>query len=142
MKGATMLVTLQWLGIVPSFSRPRVADDNSYSEALFRTVKYRPEYPSGPFESLQAARDWVTSFVGWYNHKHRHSGIRFVTPDQKHSGDEVEILKKREEVYEESKTTNPNRWSGRTRNWQPVSVVVLNPQTHNQEGPRAEKKSA
>ena len=89
MKGATMLATLQWLGIVPSLSRPRVPDDNPYSEALFRTVKYRPEYPSGPFQSLEEAKDWVGRFVRWYNHEHRHSAIRFVTPAQRHLGEEV-----------------------------------------------------
>jgi putative transposase len=80
MKGATMLATLQWLGIVPSFSRPRISDDNAFSEALFSTVKGRPEYPTKPFESLEAAGDWVEEFVRWYNHEHLHSAIRFVTP--------------------------------------------------------------
>ena len=71
MKGATMLATLQWLGIVPSFSRPSVSDDNAYSEALFKTLKYRPEYPSSPFESMEAAQGWVEGFVQWYNYEHR-----------------------------------------------------------------------
>jgi len=97
MKGATMLATLQWLGIVPSFSRPKVSDDNPYSEALFRTVKYRPEYPKKSFEDLEAARRWVESFVGWYNNEHRHSGIRFITPSQKHSGSEKAILERRKD---------------------------------------------
>ena len=70
MKGATLLATLQLLGVVPSFSRPRVSDDNPYSEALFRTLKYCPEYPEGPFLSLETARTWVESFVAWYNGEH------------------------------------------------------------------------
>jgi len=127
MKGATMLATLQWLGIVPSFSRPRVSDDNPYSEALFRTVKYRPEYPKKPFEDLEAARRWVENFVGWYNNEHRHSGIRFVTPSQKHSGHENEILEQRKEVYRQAREKNPARWSGSTRNWEAIEVVFLNP---------------
>lgn len=82
MKGATMKATLEQLGVVASLSRPRVSNDNAFSEALFRTLKYRPGYPEGPFESLAHARLWVRSFVGWYNHEHLHSGIGFVTPSE------------------------------------------------------------
>lgn len=128
MKGATMLATLQRLGIMPSFSRPHVSDDNPYSESLFRTLKYRPEYPDRPFESIEEARDWVKEFVHWYNHEHCHSSIRFVTPAQRHCGDENEILKHREEVYREAKERNPSRWSGNTRNWEPIHTVILNPE--------------
>lgn len=127
MKGATLLATLQALGIVPSFSRPRVYDDNPYSEALFRTLKYRPEYPSLPFASLEEARCWVQGFVRWYNTEHRHSAIRFVTPQARHAGVESQVLLKRKEVYEEAKRRNPSRWSGTTRNWSPIAQVVLNP---------------
>jgi hypothetical protein len=80
MRGSTMLATLQHLGVVASFSRPSVSDDNPYIESLFRTLKYGPEYPHKPFESVEQARTWVTGFVAWYNAEHRHSGIRFVTP--------------------------------------------------------------
>ena len=127
MQGATMLATLHWLGIVPSFSRPKVPDDNPYSEALFRTVKYRPEYPNGAFESIDAARQWVGGFVRWYNDEHRHSAIRFVTPSQKHSGEEIEVLRNREEVYRQAKEQNLSRWTGTTRNWEPIKEVTLNP---------------
>jgi transposase InsO family protein len=129
MRGATMLATLQWLGVVPSFSRPHVKDDNAYSESLFRTLKYRPSYPSRPFASVEAARDWVGSFVRWYNHEHRHSAIRYVTPAQRHDQHEAEILAKRERVYERAKRRRPSRWTGRTRNWTPVNAVFLNPPT-------------
>jgi transposase InsO family protein len=129
MKGATLLATLQVLGIVPSFSRPRVSDDNPYSEALFRTLKYRPEYPTLPFEDLEAARRWVEGFVLWYNTEHRHSGIRFVTPQVRHAGEESVILKRRKEVYEEAKRRNPSRWSGTTRDWSSIAEVHLNPAT-------------
>jgi transposase InsO family protein len=127
MKGATLLATLQNLGSVPSFSRPQVSDDNPYSEALFRTLKYRPEYPSGVFTSLEAAQQWVACFVGWYNYEHRHSAIRFVTPAQRHSGEEHRILHHRKQVYEEARCKNPNRWSRRIRNWNPIAEVILNP---------------
>jgi transposase InsO family protein len=141
MKGATMLATLQWLGIVPSFSRPRVSDDNPYSEALFRTVKYRPEYPKKPFENLEAARAWVDRFVVWYNNEHRHSGIRFITPSQKHSGSENEVLECRKEVYRQAREKNPARWSGTTRNWEPIEVVVLNP-SKRQDAQAAESRAS
>jgi transposase InsO family protein len=127
MKGATLLATLERLGIVASFSRPRVSDDNPYSEALFRTVKYRPEYPTNPFKDLQDARSWVEAFVRWYNEDHRHSAIQFVTPAQRHSGGHTEILSGRKEVYEEAKKNNPNRWSAQVRDWEPEEKVVLNP---------------
>ena len=128
MKGSTMLATLQRLGVVTSFSRPRVSDDNPYSEALFRTLKYRPEYPSGPFASLEQARLWVEGFVRWYNTEHLHSAIRFVTPDDRHYGQEQQILSKRQRVYERARRENPRRWSGATRNWKPIDLVYLNPE--------------
>ena len=123
MKGSTMLATLERLGVVASFSRPRVSDDNPFSEALFRTLKYRPEYPSGPFASLEAANLWVESFVRWYNGEHLHSAIRFVTPEDRHSGREKEILRQRQDVYERARRRNPRRWSGPTRNWHPIETV-------------------
>jgi transposase InsO family protein len=127
MKGATLLATLQFLGIIPSFSRPHVSDDNPYSESLFRTLKYRPQYPAVAFESLQQAEDWVQEFVSWYNTEHRHSAIKFVTPAVRHAGQEHQLVVRRKEVYEQAKHRNPARWSGATRNWQPVGEVSLNP---------------
>lgn len=128
MKGSTMVATLQRLGIVASFSRPSVSDDNPYSEALFRTLKYRPEYPQKPFPSLEAAQAWVSWFVGWYNDEHLHSAIGFVTPAQRHAGDDVSILEHRTMVYEKARRRHPERWSGEVRNWERVAVVKLNPQ--------------
>jgi putative transposase len=128
MKGSTLLAMLQVLGVMPSFSRPSVSNDNPYSESLFKTMKYRPEYPQQPFESLLAARQWVGAFVRWYNDEHRHSAIRYVTPGQRHSGLDTALLAQREEVYEAAKARHPERWSGATRNWQPILVVHLNPQ--------------
>ena len=128
MKGATMLATLQQLGVIPSFSRPSVSNDNPYSESLFRTLKYRPEYPEQPFSGLTAARDWVQFFVNWYNNEHLHSAIRFITPEQRHAGKDEEILTNRKEVYKQAKLKNPNRWSGEIRNWDAVKEVYLNPE--------------
>lgn len=127
MKSATMLATLQRLGVAASFSRPRVSDDNPYSEALFRTMKYRPEYPRRPFCNLAEARAWVAAFVDWYNTEHLHSEIRFVSPAQRHAGEESAILARRNEVYEAARRRHPGRWSGPTRSWAPVGEVVLNP---------------
>ncbi len=128
MKGSTMLATLQRLGIVASFSRPSVSDDNPYSESLFRTLKYRPQYPHRPFESLEAARTWVAWFVSWYNEEHLHSAIGFVTPTQRHDGCDVDILARRAEVYAAARRRHPNRWTGELRNWERVEIVKLNPQ--------------
>lgn len=128
MKGATMLSKMQELGVIPSFSRPAVSDDNPYVESFFRTLKYAPIYP-GRFATLADARQWVNAFVDWYNHQHRHSGIRFVTPAQRHDGADIAILQKRKEVYEQAKAAHPNRWQGRaTRNWEPIREVYLNPE--------------
>lgn len=127
MKGATMLATMQKMGVVPSFSRPSVSNDNPFSEALFKTLKYAPAYPSKPFESLDEARRWVASFCTWYNHSHRHSALKFVTPAQRHEGKDLVILEQRKRVYEEARKKYPERWSGTARNWDHEDVVELNP---------------
>ena len=128
MRGRTMLSTLQWLGVIPSFSRPHVSDDNPYSEALFRTLKHTPAYPRLPFADLASATRWVSRFVDWYNGTHRHSAIRYVTPDQRHHARDLAVLASRRELYERVRQANPERWSGATRNWLPVRTVVLNPE--------------
>ena len=128
MKGSTMLATLQKLGVVPSFSRPMVSDDNPYSESLFRTMKYRSEYPSKCFENIEQAQNWVDQFVNWYNTYHQHSAVRFVTPDDRHYGREHSILANRKKVYEEARLRHPERWAKDIRNWEPVSLVSLNPE--------------
>jgi transposase InsO family protein len=127
MKGATMLATLHRLGVVPSFSRPSVSDDNPYSESLFKTVKYCPQFPSAPFSTLQAARNWVDKFTLWYNTEHLHSEIRFVTPHARHYGFEKDILTKRDIIYKTAQNFNPLRWTKCTRNWHPAAEVTLNP---------------
>jgi len=129
MKGATMLATLQRLGIAASFSRPRVSDDNAACEALFRTLKYRPGYPRKPFATLEAAQRWVEDFVAWYNEEHLHSALRYVTPAQRHRGEDSVILATRHQLYQQARALTPLRWTGNTRNWTPVGDVVLNPRT-------------
>jgi putative transposase len=130
MKGATLLATLERLGVVPSFSRPSVSDDNPYSESLFKTLKYRPSYPDSAFSGVDEAREWVSRFVQWYNTEHLHSAIRFVTPSSRHLGLDRAILAKRTVVYEKAKQLNPLRWSGPTRNWSAITEVLLNPKKH------------
>jgi putative transposase len=128
LKGTTVLAMLHWLGIAPSHSRPRVSDDNAFAEALFRTAKYRPEFPTKGFADLEAARHWARRFVHWYNHEHRHSGIRYVSPAQRHAGQDELMLAARHALYQQARARNPRRWSGPTRNWTPIAVVTLNPE--------------
>ena len=127
MKGATLLATLQRLGVVPSFSRPSVSNDNPYSEALFKTCKYHPSFPEKPFKDVDQARQWATDFVRWYNEEHRHSGIRFVTPGARHRGDDKEILERRKSVYKAASAAHPERWARGVRNWDYIDIVTLNP---------------
>lgn len=127
MKGSTMLATLQQLGVMPSFSRPSVSNDNPYSESLFKTLKYRPKYPLKPFADVKEAGQWVTGLVEWYNHEHRHSAIRFVTPAQRHEGLDDKLLDNRKAVYEAARAKHPQRWTGSSRNWQKIQAVHLNP---------------
>jgi len=127
MKGATMLATLQRLGVVASFSRPRVSDDNPFAESLFRTMKYRPGFPRHPFSGIEQAREWVTRFVRWYNTEHLHSGLNFVTPEDRYYGRDTALLAARHAVYERARQKHPERWSGSTRNWSPAPAVTLNP---------------
>jgi putative transposase len=128
LKATTVLAMLYWLGVKPSYSRPRVSDDNAYAESLFRTAKYRPEFPAKGFADLDAARAWAAQFVRWYNDEHRHSGIGYVTPGQRHSGQDHAILAARHTLYLKARERNPARWSGATRNWTPTGPVTLNPE--------------
>lgn len=132
MKGATLKATLERLGILASYSRPRVSDDNPFSEAHFRTLKYCSRYPSKPFASLDEARVWVESFVRWYNTEHLHSGIGFVTPDDRHEGRHVGRLARRRKVYLAARALHPERWSGAVRAWDSPCIVTLNPKKHSQ----------
>lgn len=128
MKCLTMQAKMYELGVVGSRSRPGVSNDNPYSESLFKTLKYCPRYPSEGFESLEKAREWTAAFVHWYNEEHRHSRIGFVTPAQRHRGEDKAILEKRHELYTSMRSRNPSRWSGETRNWSVPGPVSLNPQ--------------
>jgi putative transposase len=128
LKATTVLAMMYWLGLKASYSRPRVSDDNAFVESLFRTAKYRPEFPEKGFTDLQEARQWASSFAHWYNNDHKHSGIRYVSPAQRHSGEDCDILAARHGVYVQAKAAHPRRWARHTRNWNPITVVTLNPE--------------
>lgn len=124
MRSGTMLATLQALGVVSSFSRPNVSNDNAYSESLFKTLKYTAGYPTR-FESADAAEEWTSRFVNWYNTEHRHSGIGYVTPEQRHQGSDTAIFSRRRATYEAARQEHPERWSRRSRKWEREKTVWL-----------------
>ena len=128
MKGATMKVTMEKLDITASYSRPRVSNDNPFSEALFRTCKYRPDWPTKGFATKADAQAWVKSFASWYNGEHMHSAIRFVTPNARHAGHDRATLANRASLSANARVQNPERWSGKARNRQPAGPVWLNPE--------------
>jgi len=127
MKSQTFKAKMEELGVISSYSRPRVSNDNPYSEALFRTLKYRGDWPSSGFDSLDNARDWVQHFVDWYNNDHKHSQLNFISPAERHAGLDKEILQARHQVLENARKASPNRWSGSVRNCTPIGAVMLNP---------------
>ena len=141
-RSSTLRVKLEELGLKSSFSRPRVSDDNPYSESLFRTAKYRPNFPVDGFASVEAAREWVLGFVRWYNEEHRHSAINFVTPVERHRGDDVAVLGARERVYDAAKAANPARWSGERRDWSRPGTVWLNPDKSDAADPEKRQEAA
>lgn len=128
MKASTFLEKLYDLGITPSKSRPRVSNDNAYSESLFKTLKFRPGFPANGFSTIQKARSWVLAFVRWYNTEHRHSALTYVTPQQRHDDKANQILARRKQVIEAAKAENPRRWSGDIRNLSLPESVTLNPE--------------
>ena len=110
MKAQTMRMKAYELGVLTSYSRPRVSNDNPFAESLFKTCKYRPNWPIDGFKSLDAARRWMLSFTRWYNNEHKHSQLNFVTPNQRHTGEDKEVLAKRLLTMQRAKDENPIRW--------------------------------
>ena len=132
MRGSTMIQTLYNLGILPSFSRPRVSNDNPFSESFFKTVKYTAGFPSY-FKDLEHARSWMADFVNWYNTEHRHSGIGYITPEQRHCKEGSMIMAKRNSVIVKAYTAKPERWSRKPALWENAEVVYLNPSAETRE---------
>ena len=126
MKGATMLMTLYHLGVIPSYSRPRVSNDNPFIESLFKTLKYTAGYP-GHFKGIDHARTWMADFVNWYNSEHRHSSIGYVTPQQRRNGDYEKIFARRNDAVTRARELHPERWVNRQRVWGCNESVYLNP---------------
>jgi putative transposase len=124
MRSTVMHTTLHRLGITPSFSRPRMSSDNTFCEAFFSTLKSQPTYPR-TFSSLEEARGWMAHFVHWYNSQHLHSGISFITPDDRHFGRERELLASRQWTYERARSTRPERWSRAPRTWAPAGPSLI-----------------
>ena len=129
MRSFHMLEALQKLGVTPSFSRPSVSDDNPYSESLFKTIKYTAGYPQS-FQSIEEAQAWMTRFTHWYNNEHRHSGIKYVTPNQRHTGQDRDILARRQVVYTQARLNNPSRWTIQDRSWSRPDEVYLKRPNH------------
>jgi putative transposase len=125
MKGSTMIMMLYHLGVTPSFSRPRVSNDNPYSESLFKTLKYSRRYPEC-FKDLQSAGSWFAGFVHWYNYEHKHSSIGYVTPQERHLGRSNLIFKKRNEVMKKHRIEKSCRWGKKVFMWKSTQVVYLN----------------
>ena len=100
------------LGVAASFSRPRVSNDNPFSEAQFKTLKYRPEFPER-FEGIEHARAHLRRFFTWYNEEHRHSGIGFMTPAAVHFGHARAIDAHRRRVLQQAYAAHPERFKGR-----------------------------
>ena len=126
MKAATMIMMLYRLGIIPSFSRPRVSDDNPYSESFFKTMKYHVRYPHH-FEGIDHARLWLADFVDWYNTEHRHSAIGYVTPQQRHDGHDLELFERRNKALNLARLSHPERWGNRVALHGAERIVYLNP---------------
>lgn len=126
MKAATMIMMLYKLGIIPSYSRPRVSDDNPYSESFFKTMKYHVRYPHH-FDSLGHARTWVADFVDWYNYRHRHTAIGYVTPQDRHEGRDHAIYARRNRTLELARKAHPERWGKRIGLHGAARTVYLNP---------------
>jgi len=109
MRAKTVARLLLELQVAKSHSRPRTPTDNPYSEAQFKTMKYRPEYPKA-FQSMQEARDWARAFVAWYNQEHHHSGLALMTPAVVHHGQVEQVMQQRQHVLEAAYAAHPERF--------------------------------
>lgn len=109
MKSKPVALLLSDLGVTKTHSRPHISDDNPFSEAHFKTLKYRPDFPER-FGSLEDARAFCQSFFSWYNAEHRHSGIGLLTPQAVHYGQAEQIFKDREKVLLAAYEAHPERF--------------------------------
>lgn len=126
MKGTSLMALFHKLDIVNSYSRPRVSNDNPFSESFFKTLKYSPKYPA-KFNSIKEARIWMANFVDNYNNNHRHSGINYFTPNQMKNGEYKKLVSIRNKTIKEARANNPQRWSKAVKQWSLNHKVILNP---------------
>jgi len=103
-----------------------VSNDNAFAESLFRTMKYNQGYPLRRFRDQQSVRAWSDGFVEWYNSEHRHSGINYVTPNQRHYGEADAICSVRQQTYEKARQNHPRRWAKAPRDWTQPRIVRVN----------------
>lgn len=111
--------------MVDSYSRAGVSDDNPFSESLFRTIKYFRDFPEY-FEAIEIGREYFSSYFKDYNYTHRHSGIQFLYPASRHYGDEVNILKQRNNTIQEFVNQNGHRYSSKEKIFKPIIEVKIN----------------
>lgn len=115
------------LGVDPSHSRPRVSNDNAFSEAQFKTLKYQPDFP-GRFRDLEHARAWCAEFFDWYNHHHQHSGLALFTPADVFHDRIEELVAMRQAGLDAAYAAHPERFvRGRPKVARPPAVVAINP---------------
>ena len=126
MKGMSLLAFLYSMKVSVSRSRPGVSNDNPFIESFFKTLKYSVCYP-GKFRSIEHARTWMADFVDWYNNKHRHSGLDYLTPYQMRSGKQHELFTTRNKVIMAAYKDHPERWSNAPKQWEDAHTVYLNP---------------
>jgi putative transposase len=130
MKSDTVKELLEHLGVTKSHNRPHTSDDNPFSEAQFKTVKYHPEFP-GRFETIEDAETFCRRFFSWYNKVHYHSGLAWLTPESVHYGRANEILEKRHRVLIAAFEAHPTRFNNKKPKLKklPEAVYINPPQT-------------
>jgi putative transposase len=130
MRGKPVAFLLADLGVTKTHSRPYTSSDNPYSESNFKTLKYRPEFPTR-FDSIEHARDHCRRFFDWYNHQHRHPGIGLMTPVAVHHGTAPELHQLRASVLDAAYQQHPERFVRRspTPPALPTAAWINNPST-------------
>lgn len=127
MKGLSLVAFLTMLQINMTYNRPRVSNDNPFIESFFGSMKGHVKYP-GHFEGIEHSRAWFADFIDWYNNRHQHSGIGYVTPAQRHSGEDVVILSQRQNSLNKACEKFPERFVRGTRNLLKDRKVILHKQ--------------
>ena len=125
MRSTLLKDTLTDLGITQTHNRPRVSNDNPFSESEFRTMKYRPNYP-GTFDDLEQASVFMAWYVPWYNAEHKHSGIALFSPNEVHDGSWQHAWARREPTQQSYYDAHPERFRRRPGTPLPAGIVGIN----------------